>query len=454
MKNKYDAIIIGGGTAGSVAAAYLAKSGLDVALFEKNPQIGDGRYVMNEIYNCPARPFIPTMNRWYYKNKGWWFTCADELDIDLHYVFIPNSAITNKKNSFPLLAPFCTCGEAFASYLKDEYGDNISDEACKDAEKIFDEFLNHPRSYWMEPERYTETAYDYITSITDNGEIRDIFQKLPGEFGMKNICLKEMSLSVFATTVLGKFACSWTPIMTLNDIPTLIVDEFGKAAERYGAEIFLNTKVNKVNISDNRAKSIEVNGTTVEADRIIIATNWIDYNELLGENLPAYAKETIIKYATASQEVYALQVGINSYDVIPQPCWSNLCFMSEDHELKLNMANPSWYCDPQCGVDNLIITAEVSVPLNTIRDTEQLKEEILQTIEDKYPGFKGSIECISDTKYYPSQDWELVAAKRIPNVSDIKGLYFCGGAAEGPAVIGLDRSAGSARDLCAKIFAE
>lgn len=454
MKNKYDAIIIGGGTAGSVAAAYLAKSGLDVALIEKNAQIGDGRYVMNDIYKCPAHPFIPTMNRWYLKNKGWWFTCADELDIDLHYVFIPNSAVTDKAGRFPLLAPFCTCGEAFASYLQDEYGDKISEDALAAASKVFDEYLSHARSYWLETERYSENAYDYITSITDNAEVRDVFTKLPGEFGMKNIDLKELSLAVFATTILGKFACAWTPIMTLNDIPTLIIDEFGKAAERYGAEIILNTKVDKVNIEDGVAKSVIVNGTTIEADRIIVAAGWTDYEDLLGDNLPAAAKETIVKYAAAAQEVYALQIGINSYDVVPQPCWSNLCLMDDNNELELNMANPSWYCDEQCGVDNLIITAEVAAPKDTITDTAKLQADMIQKIENRYPGFKGSIECVSDVKYYPSADWELVAAKRIPNVSDIKGLYFCGGAAEGPAVIGLDRSAGSARDLCAKIFAE
>ena len=40
MKKKYDAIVIGGGHNGLVNAAYLAKEGLDVAVFEKNSNLG------------------------------------------------------------------------------------------------------------------------------------------------------------------------------------------------------------------------------------------------------------------------------------------------------------------------------------------------------------------------------------------------------------------------------
>lgn len=40
MKNKYNVVVIGGGIGGLVAAAYLAKSGMSVAVLEKNPQIG------------------------------------------------------------------------------------------------------------------------------------------------------------------------------------------------------------------------------------------------------------------------------------------------------------------------------------------------------------------------------------------------------------------------------
>ena len=49
MKSKYDAIVIGAGHNGLTNAAYLAKSGLDVLVVEKNDYIG-GAAVSRELH--------------------------------------------------------------------------------------------------------------------------------------------------------------------------------------------------------------------------------------------------------------------------------------------------------------------------------------------------------------------------------------------------------------------
>ena len=40
MPNEFDVVIVGAGHNGMIAAAYLAKAGLDVAIFEKNGLVG------------------------------------------------------------------------------------------------------------------------------------------------------------------------------------------------------------------------------------------------------------------------------------------------------------------------------------------------------------------------------------------------------------------------------
>ncbi|MFN2276417.1 MAG: FAD-dependent oxidoreductase, partial [Candidatus Promineifilaceae bacterium] len=49
MTQKYDAIIIGGGHNGLVAAAYLARAGKKTLLLERRPLVG-GATVTEEIY--------------------------------------------------------------------------------------------------------------------------------------------------------------------------------------------------------------------------------------------------------------------------------------------------------------------------------------------------------------------------------------------------------------------
>jgi len=48
MRTRYDAIVIGAGHNGLVAASYLARRGLSVAVFERSDRIG-GACVTNEI---------------------------------------------------------------------------------------------------------------------------------------------------------------------------------------------------------------------------------------------------------------------------------------------------------------------------------------------------------------------------------------------------------------------
>ena len=89
MKTKYDAIVIGAGHNGLTNAAYLAKSGLDVLVVEKNDYIG-GAAVSRELHEG-----------WLYSNCS--YVCSllrqsihRDLDLTRHgLMIVPYSGTTN-----------------------------------------------------------------------------------------------------------------------------------------------------------------------------------------------------------------------------------------------------------------------------------------------------------------------------------------------------------------------
>ncbi|PKP39052.1 MAG: NAD(P)/FAD-dependent oxidoreductase [Bacteroidetes bacterium HGW-Bacteroidetes-15] len=76
---KYEAIVVGGGIAGLTAAAYIAKSGLSVALFEKQPKTGGlvQTFQRNNVYFDTGLRSI--------ENSGIVFPMLKQLGIDIEF---------------------------------------------------------------------------------------------------------------------------------------------------------------------------------------------------------------------------------------------------------------------------------------------------------------------------------------------------------------------------------
>ena len=76
---KFDAVVVGGGIAGLTAAAYIAKSGWSVAVFEKQPKTGGlvQTFQRNDVYFDTGLRSI--------ENSGIVFPMLKQLGIDIKF---------------------------------------------------------------------------------------------------------------------------------------------------------------------------------------------------------------------------------------------------------------------------------------------------------------------------------------------------------------------------------
>lgn len=126
---KYDTVVVGGGVAGLTAAAYLAKSGQSVALFEKQPKTGGlvQTFQRNNVYFDTGLRSI--------ENSGIVFPMLKQLGIDINFqkvtvsIGIEDQVIkVIDKNSIA----------DYQTFLKSHFPDNTSDISAiiKEIKKI------------------------------------------------------------------------------------------------------------------------------------------------------------------------------------------------------------------------------------------------------------------------------------------------------------------------------
>ncbi len=75
MAKKYDVIVVGGGVSGTITAAYLAKSGRNVALLEATDQIGGqywGAYTKPGGYKTEYTSHLPAWFAFSNGGGGYW----------------------------------------------------------------------------------------------------------------------------------------------------------------------------------------------------------------------------------------------------------------------------------------------------------------------------------------------------------------------------------------------
>ena len=122
---KYDAIVVGGGIAGLTAAAYLAKAGKSVIIFEKQNKLGGlvQTFNRNQVYFDGGLRSI--------ENSGIVFPMLKQLGIDIEFakspisIGIADKVLTLKdKNSVV----------AYEDFLKAQYP-----ESARDIEAIISE---------------------------------------------------------------------------------------------------------------------------------------------------------------------------------------------------------------------------------------------------------------------------------------------------------------------------
>lgn len=212
---KYDAVVVGGGIAGLTAAAFLAKSGLSVALFEKQPKTGGlvQTFHRNNVYFDSGLRSI--------ENSGIVFPMLKQLGIDIDFqksivsVGIENRVIkVIDKDSIA----------EYEAFLKSFYPENSNDISAiiKEIKKIMGymdvlygidnpalmEFAKNKKYLFGELlpwlfrflftmrkiNRLYEPVEDYLKRLTNNQALIDIiaqhfFKKTPTSFALSYFSL-------------------------------------------------------------------------------------------------------------------------------------------------------------------------------------------------------------------------------------------------------------------------
>ncbi len=283
--------VIGSGFSGLSAAAYLSKAGHEVHVFEKNESTGgrarqfktDTGYVFDM---GPSWYWMPQVLESFINDFG--FSVADFYELELlnpsfDVIFPKNESISVPENYNDLCSLFESIEEGSATKLRQfmdeaEYkyksgmenlvykpGLSITEFADMDLIKgafrlqVFSSFSKHVRKFFSHPKLIALMKFPILF-------LGATAKDTPALYSLMN----------YAGLKLG----TWYPHGGFGKV----IEAMQKVAEIQGAVFHLNTPVEKIEVYNNLATGLQVNGERFECDAIIASA---DYHHVESKLLPA-----------------------------------------------------------------------------------------------------------------------------------------------------------------------
>ena len=400
-------VIIGSGFSGLSAAAYLAASGYNVHVYEKNSTAG-GRarqFRTDEGYMFDMGPswyWMPDVFERFFSDFGKKVSDYYQLSLlDPSYsiIFGKNDCIDIPANYDELLKMFerIESGSSFKlkKFLKEaefKYKAGVEDLVYKPAHsfmeftdvktlmgvtrmQIFSSFSKHVRKYFKHPKLIALMEFPVLF-------LGAMPQETPALYSLMN----------YAGLKLG----TWYPQGGFGKV----ADAMKKVAEENGAQFHFNSAINKINVRGNTIESVSVDSGIVEADVVIGAA---DYNHieqyLLGESHRGYT-EAYWNKKTFAPSSLIFYLGINKK--IEKLNHHNLFF---DADLDVHSTeiykDKKWPTDPlfyvcctsksdetvaPAGHENLFVLMPLAAGLN---DTEALREKYFGMMINRIEAYTG-----------------------------------------------------------------
>jgi len=313
----YDAVVVGGGHHGTIIAAYLAKAGMTVGVFERQDRLGGG--AVTEVGPLPGykQNFCAHFTRFYGHPAFKDFNLYDE---GLHYV-APTTGVgiifddgtsfvgfpawvladpktgkneyveENVKKTYDQIAQFSrTDAETYLDLTqknKEKWGRAFSRQRYEPPTPVgvpdpVEELLADPRS-GLEPVLGIMTVKQLARYFFESDELRILF--------IRNAIT---SYAAQADDVMGfgglygtlSVLFSWSPPSIAIGGTQAVTDALVSAGKKLGAEYFTNSEVSKILVEKGVARGVQLNnGTQIEAKRLVVADTGVPqllFN-LLGE---------------------------------------------------------------------------------------------------------------------------------------------------------------------------
>jgi phytoene desaturase len=395
------AVIIGSGFAGLSAAAYLAKYGFNVKLFEKNEQFGGRARILEEngfkFDMGPSWYWMPEIFDKFFADFGQKtsdFYELKRLEPSYKVFFSENDQISLPSN----LDDIYTLFESYETGSADKLREFL-EEARYRYEIALRKMIPQP----------SLSIFEFIDLEIIGGLLQCyLFNSFRSysEKHFKNIMLR--SIVEFPILFLGATAKetpalysmmnhadmalgTWYPMGGMNEI----IKGFVKVCESLGVEMYSSSPVKKINVIDGLVDTISVKGLEVNADVVLAGADYAHVEkDLLLEEYQSYSKEYWNSRVMApSGLIYYLGTNVK----IPALEHHNLFFdESLDEHSREIYKEPQWPTRPlfyvSCtsrtdpsvapeGHENLFILMPVASGL--LNDNEALRESYFNLIMDR-----------------------------------------------------------------------
>ncbi|MEO6684138.1 MAG: phytoene desaturase family protein [Ginsengibacter sp.] len=418
-------IVIGAGFSGLSAAAYLAAKGFEVHVYEKNASAGGRASQMKTssgyVFDMgPSWYWMPEVFEKFFNDFG--FKANDFYELDLlnpgFEIVFPKGELMKIPASFEELCNLFESVETGAAEQLREFmkeakykydtgmgslssmpGNSVTEFMKPDLIKgffrlqIFSSFKEHIQSHFKDPRLLSIMEFPVIFL----GAMAD---KMPALYSLMN----------YAGLKLG----TWYPQGGFG----AVVESMVKVGKREGVHFHYNSGVDKILVSENRVRGIEVDGEIIEADAIIATADYhFVEKELLPEEFRNYPESYWDKKTLAPSSLI-FYLGISKkLDKLEH----HTLFFDEDLELhtKEIYDDPQWptkplfyVCCPSktdkkvapVGHENLFILMPLAAG---IEDTKELRNQyfdILMKRLESHAGEKIS-EYIDFNKSYCINDF-------------------------------------------------
>ena len=274
IKPKYDAVVIGAGIGGLLAASFLVKKGFRVCVLERLSFCGGKFTGFNyKGFQIPSGAFhmIPALT------KTGFGRCFADLGINIEYIRPVSAAavILDKGRRYPLYnAPL-------RNFLPNSYLRQFS------MRELFD-FAVLAYSFYNKKVVLPDILFsDFLKIFTESKRIMKVIDQImifSNGTDIYNASLVEFRNSI-KTVKFDREAC-------IKGGCRHLVSELTAYIERGGGEIFNKTPVNKILINKNRAAGIELeNGQKVKAEIVVSNAGPGRTGGMLGGNTPEWLAE-------------------------------------------------------------------------------------------------------------------------------------------------------------------